>query len=305
MKYLSFLLFFASLALSATEIRLTKARVEFKGSVTLGEIAELTSEKSKLIKKLTDFQVVFDANGWLTKEDLKRQLETEFTGENFKLLGWNKVHKFECIAVDKDVFEQQVLDFLTDMSDGDVIRLKSVQLTESVVLPCVNASNLDFELVKKRVQHLFKKMRFSFVNTAERTLTLSFDIDVYHQGLTVVKAYKPGQIIERNDVVAHWSIVSSIRLNTASDLAVSNKFVALMPLTKGSVLNVKNVRPFGGVSEGQRITLFVHKNGIRLEAKAKALNSGKLNEVIQVIVQDQSEPVMAKVKGEGIAYVAL
>ncbi len=305
MKYFGLLVYFISLSTMAVDITLTKARIQSSIDISLGDIAVIKADDPVLMKKLKTVQVSFDEQGWLTKANLRHQLESVFVGESFRLLGWSKVLQFHCASIDTEDLINQVKRYLVTETDKKFVRLDSVELVKESRLPCLATSGLKLSAMQQNLKHIFKKMRFSFIDEKQKLRTIDFIVNVRNKVWITNKSYNIASQFRVSELDSKWLLTKSIRLDSAIAFQENVKLVSLRALRIGEEVDARNVRYFGGVSKGQQIKVIVYKNGIKLEADAIALSSARAGQEVKVLVKKQIEPLLAKVHGEGIAYVAL
>ena len=276
MKFLVFLLCIIPLLASAADVRLIKARIQTTEPVVLGQISVIKSESEQLVAQLKAFQVEFNSSGELTKASLQEQLESRFEDKSFRILGWNKVKKFSCAVINTQELEKQVKRYLNELIGSQDARVDRVRLSEKKNLPCLTTQGAALTLIADKRSHIFKSMRFSFITEKQKLHTINFETVISKRVQYTGKSYQKGVTLRAKDLISSWENATVVRTSSEAHTGTADQLVTLKALKKGIAVNNTNVRNYGGVSEGQNIKLLMQKNGIRVEASAKALSYGSI-----------------------------
>lgn len=117
------------------------------------------------------------------------------------------------------------------------------------------------------------------------------------------RALGEGATLQSDDVMLATENVAGL-----SDEAVKRDALTGSPrlraaLAQGQVLTARQVAPSGTVLRGDRVTLEVRHQGLLLEVSAVAQGDAQVGQVVQVKMQQGSEPVSATVVAPGLVRI--
>lgn len=128
---------------------------------------------------------------------------------------------------------------------------------------------------------------------------LTFDKRVWR----LKQSQSTNSTVSLDDVDADWQHAARLSHNDSLLFIPGQYYRLLRNIKKNQMITAGDVARVKLIEAGQNVTAKYHSGSIKLEAKARALAAGDLNDTIAVLLSNQNEPVNAIIQNRMEVYV--
>ncbi len=177
---------------------------------------------------------------------------------------------------------------------------------KGIFLP-ITSSIYDIEVseidVSERQDRFSAILSLPFSGQERKQLRITGSIEQVETVPVFARTIKPGEIIAESDI--NWQDVSIKRINnrTISDMDTLIGQTVKRPVRAGKMLVTSDVQTPVAVGKGEHLTLIYKAGAMQLTTGARALETGGIGDIINVMNIQSRQSVEAKITSPGIATV--
>lgn len=205
-------------------------------------------------------------------------------------------------CMSKAALEAIALEGLQPVFSNREARLNNVSLSDSDAGLCIAPGSSPTVSIAENGT-LFSKMWLDMAlpegGNARFLADLTFDKRVWR----LKQSQSTNTTVSLDDVVAGWQQSARLSHNDSPLFISGQQYRLLRNINKNQIVTAGDVARVKLIEAGQNVTAKYHSGSIKLEAKARALAAGDLNDTIAVLLSNQNEPVNAIIQNRMEVYV--
>lgn len=205
-------------------------------------------------------------------------------------------------CISKAAIEALALERMQQVFAASDARLNSVTLIETQPSVCIQPQqSMSFSIAENGF--IFNKMWLDLLLPEHQVVRFQAEFSFDKRAWRLKQPLLANSLLSMADVSATWQKGSRLTVNDALFADPEQQYRVLRNLRKHQFVSTSDIAPLRLIEVGQKVLAKYQSGGIKLEAKARALSAGNVNDTITVLLSHQKEPVNAVVQNRMEVYV--
>lgn len=284
----------------ASAATLTLKNTVYRGAVPL-HVADLFEVTGQNATEISQFELKLEGkSGWQDTTFFARALSE--AGFDVKFKGLKRVWLGLCKVIDLEAVANSVEAKVMAQLDEATAKISKLSLLGEKP-PCL-ALEQSLATTEVSVDKPVARLASKHMLNDGKSLTLWWHIDYALRLPVALNSLNKNEKVSESSVEYRWLSAQQGAYQWPLTEAALVQRRATRQIATGEAIVRGNSEVVPVIEKGEVVTLILQDGAITIEAKAKALQSGQIAEVIQVLPTQGTGPVNGKISAKGVVYAA-